>query len=59
MTDYMNAKTENVQKFLDNCLKRQKQELIEKIFRDMIFDRECYKMSIKDHNKWEERSKQK
>jgi len=34
MTDYMNAKTENIQKFLDNCLKRQKHELIEEFLRD-------------------------
>ena len=29
MTDYLWAKTENVQKFLDNALEKQKQELIE------------------------------
>ena len=28
MSDYLHAKTENVQKLLDNCLKKQKQELI-------------------------------
>lgn len=30
MSDYLHAKTENVQIFLDNCLKKQKQELIDK-----------------------------
>lgn len=34
MSDYMNAKTENIQKFLDNCLKRQKHEIIKEILRD-------------------------
>ena len=29
MSDYLHAKTENVQKLLDYCLKKQKQELIE------------------------------
>ena len=28
MSDYLNAKTENVQKLIDNCLKKQKQVLI-------------------------------
>ena len=28
MSDYLHAKTENVQKLLDNCLKKQKQEII-------------------------------
>lgn len=28
MSDYLNAKTENVQKFLDKHLEKQKQELI-------------------------------
>ena len=39
MSDYMNAKTENIQKFLDNCLKRQKDELIEEFLRDWKWGR--------------------
>lgn len=30
-------------------------ELIEEFFNDMIFNGECYKMSIKNHEKWERR----
>ena len=29
-------------------------EIIKKIFNDMIFNGECYKISIKNHEKWEE-----
>ena len=35
MSDYIHAKTENVQKLLDNCLKNQKQELISKFQTDL------------------------
>lgn len=35
----------------------EKQELLEEFLSDMIFDGESYKMSIKNHEKWEERSK--
>jgi len=30
-----------------------RQELIEEFLEDMGFDGECYKMSIKNHEKWE------
>ncbi len=44
MSDKLNAKTENVQKLLDNCLKKQKQELISEFLdswdnlRDFVLD---------------------
>ena len=34
MSDYLHAKTENIQKLLDNCLKKQKQELIFEFLKD-------------------------
>jgi len=40
-----------------NTIELSERELIEKFLEDMIFDGECYKISIKNHNKWEERSK--
>ena len=36
MSDYLHAKTENVQKLLDNCLKKQKQELISEFLKEEL-----------------------
>ena len=54
MSDYLHAKTENVQKLLDNCLKKQKQELIEafkiklEILRDRILEAPIISGSVQD-----------
>ena len=37
MSDYLYAKTENVQRLLDNCLKKQKQELISEFVNDLDY----------------------
>ena len=42
-------------KVCEEFVEKQKQELIEEFLEDMGFDGECYKMSIKNHEKWERR----
>ena len=47
MSDYLHAKTENVQKLLDNCLKKLKKQLIEEFLRDFQ-----WYLAFKTHYHW-------